>query len=170
MDMTRNSGFTLLELMVTLAVAAILATIAIPSFWNLIQSNRATTEANELVSALHLARSEAIKRGTRVSLCPSSNQTTCTGGTNWSQGWIVFLDTAANDGSAAVVGEVIRAWNRLSGNNNLTGPSTVRYRGPGDVISAGDFFHQLTGCTGDQRRAINIAASGRISVTRVQCV
>jgi type IV fimbrial biogenesis protein FimT len=167
--MKAHSGFTLLELMITLAVAAILATIAIPSFWTIIQNNRATTEANELVTALNFARSEAIKRGARVSLCPSTSQTGCTGGTNWSNGWIVFVDTAANDGSAAVVGEVVRVWTSLSGINNLAGPANIRYRGPGDVIGAGNFTHQLPGCSGDQRRTISIAASGRINVTRSNC-
>jgi type IV fimbrial biogenesis protein FimT len=168
--MKQDSGFTLIELMVTLAVAAILATVAIPSFWNIIQSNRATTEANELVTALHFARSEAIKRGARISLCPSTNQTGCTGGADWSNGWIIFLDTAANDGSAAVVGEVLRVWNSLSGGTSLGGPANIRYRASGDVIGAGDFIHQLTGCTGEQRRTISVAASGRISVTRSDCV
>jgi type IV fimbrial biogenesis protein FimT len=168
--MKRYSGFTLVELMVTLAVAAILATLAIPSFWNIIQNNRATTEANELVSALHFARSEAIKRATRVSLCPSTNQTGCTGGTDWSDGWIIFVDTAASDSSAAVVGEIVRVWNALSGGTSLAGPGNLRYRAPGDAISAGDFIHQLPGCTGDQRRTVSVGASGRISVTRSDCV
>ena len=167
--MKRHSGFTLIELMVTLVVAAILATIAIPSFWNTIQSNRATTEANELVTALHYARSEAIKRGARVSLCPSTNQTGCTGGTNWANGWIIFVDTAASDGSAAAVGEVVRVWNALSSSTSLSGPASMRYRASGDVISAGDFIHQLSGCTGDQRRTVSVAASGRVSATRSDC-
>lgn len=63
-------GFTLLELLVTLAVAAIIMTIAIPASARLIQDVRVTVSVNRLVAALHLARSEAVRRGERVSLCP----------------------------------------------------------------------------------------------------
>lgn len=83
----KSLGFTLIELMVTIAIAAILMGIAIPSFVATISSNRLTTSANELVSALNLARSEAIKRGIQVTLLR-------TGNTNqvWENGWQVFTD------------------------------------------------------------------------------
>ena len=102
--MKRSRGFTLIELMITLVLAAIILTLAVPGFQDIIRNNRAATQANELVTALGLARSEAVKRGARVSLCPSTDQASCTGGADWSNGWIVFLDTAANDLAAPVVG------------------------------------------------------------------
>jgi type IV fimbrial biogenesis protein FimT len=58
-----NTGFTLLELMITIAIAGILVGVAIPSFTSIITSNRLTAYANELVTALNLARNEAVKRG-----------------------------------------------------------------------------------------------------------
>lgn len=79
-----NQGFTLIELMVTISIAAILLGIAIPSFTSTITSNRLTTNANELVTALNLARSEAIKRGQHVVVKKT--------GPNWENGWQVFVD------------------------------------------------------------------------------
>lgn len=87
---SRQHAFTLIELIVTLSVAGILAAIAVPSFSSLIKDNRLTTQINELAFALNLARSEAIKRGTDVTLCNSNDKTTCSG--TWSDGWIVFSD------------------------------------------------------------------------------
>jgi type IV fimbrial biogenesis protein FimT len=79
-----EKGFTLLELMVTLAIAAILATMAIPNFTEIITSNRLTTYNNELVAALNLARSEAIKRNQQIIVRKT--------GANWENGWHVFVD------------------------------------------------------------------------------
>jgi type IV fimbrial biogenesis protein FimT len=94
----RSSGYTLMELMVTIAIAGILLGVAIPSFTSIISSNRLTTYANELVTALNFARSEAIKRGLRITLCKSTNGDSCTTGDDWSQGWIIFTD---HDNNAA---------------------------------------------------------------------
>src|SRR5688572_16029390 len=87
----RVSGFTLIELMVTIAVASVLLGIAVPSFNQLIVTNRLTAQANEVVSAINFARSEAIKRNTSISFCRTSSATatTCAASAgNW-QDWIV---------------------------------------------------------------------------------
>lgn len=87
-----QSGFTLLELMITLTIAGILIGIAIPSFISTISGNRLTTYTNELVTAINLARNESIKRGEIVVVRKM--------GTNWDDGWRVFVDvdrsTASN--------------------------------------------------------------------------
>lgn len=77
-------GFSLLELMTTVAVLAILVAIAVPSFTTLINSNRLTSQANELVVAFQYARSEAARLNSRVTLCPSSDGESCSGG-DWSR-------------------------------------------------------------------------------------
>ncbi|HIQ14315.1 MAG TPA: prepilin-type N-terminal cleavage/methylation domain-containing protein [Leucothrix sp.] len=87
----KSAGFTLIELIVTVSIAAILMSIAVPSFKNMIDSNRLSTGTNELVSALILARSEALKRGQNVSVCAITDQRTCSG-TDFATGWIVFVD------------------------------------------------------------------------------
>ncbi len=92
-----NNGFTLIEIMVTVAIVGIFASIALPSFANLIENNRNNTAANELVSNLLLAKSEALKRSNSVTICPSTDQATCSPNRDFSTGWIMFLDCNGND-------------------------------------------------------------------------
>ncbi len=94
----QNSGFTLIELIITVSIVAILVSIAAPSFRTMLENNRATTTTNELVSALLLARSEALKRRNNISICTSTDQATCAGNgeRDFSKGWIVFQDCDGN--------------------------------------------------------------------------
>lgn len=92
-------GFNLLELMITITVAAILLAIALPSFRNVIHRGRVTSASNELLATLSYARTEAITRGQLVSLCPSSDSASCAGGTAYEAGWIVYTYPA---GAASV--------------------------------------------------------------------
>jgi type IV fimbrial biogenesis protein FimT len=89
---------TLLELLTVLAVIAVLLAIAVPSFVSLTQTNRVAGEVNALSGALQFARAEAIKEGVPVTICASSNGTSCLGASTsaWNTGWIVFSDTNGN--------------------------------------------------------------------------
>jgi type IV fimbrial biogenesis protein FimT len=87
-----QAGFTMVELMMSIIVAAILVSLAVPSFTGVINSNRLTGPANELLAGLQGARATAISRNTRVVLCRSDDGATCsTAGGNW-PGWIAFVD------------------------------------------------------------------------------
>lgn len=87
-----NRGFTLIEMMVAIAVATILSMIAVPSFRNASLSSQLRSSANDFVASANLARSEAIKRGTAVTMCVSAGGSSCTAG-GWEQGWIVLSGT-----------------------------------------------------------------------------
>ena len=86
----RQTGFSLLELIVTMAVAAILIGIAIPSYRSVVERNSVTARVNDLVGDLHYARSEAATRGQDVYICASSDGTRCAQSGDWTQGWIVY--------------------------------------------------------------------------------
>jgi type IV fimbrial biogenesis protein FimT len=90
-------GFTLVELLIVLAVGSILLAIAVPGYGFLVEANRLTAATNNLVVAMHFARSESIKRGVRVSMCTTSNPTAaapvCDQAAGWHQGWLVFEDS-----------------------------------------------------------------------------
>ena len=88
-----TSGFTLVEMIVTMAILAILLSVAAPSYNSTVSSTRMSGEINNLMSSLNLARSEAIKQGLSVSVCPAVSPTattnTCAATSDWSTGWIV---------------------------------------------------------------------------------
>jgi len=107
----KQNGFTLAELLVTLAVFSILVTVGVPSFNQTLLNNRQVSSLNILVGSMQLARSEAIVQNRRVTLCGSDDGQTC--GNSWSNGWVVFVD---GDGDGQVNGTevVLRSVNDIS--------------------------------------------------------
>lgn len=174
----KQNAFTLLELMVTVAVIGILTAIAAPSFKTMIANNRSATIAQELMDAINLARAEAIKRGKRVSICASSNGTSCTG--TWNNGWIIFDDGAATDTATPTVTSRVQAHvgdasATISVSKNGTTQTYIRFtslgmlaRGPTDTNTLA-ITAQYSGCQGQSARQILIGLAGRISLSKVAC-
>ena len=95
----KPAAFTLIELMVALALAGILAATTAPNWRAFLATSELRDRSEALARALSVARSEAIKRGTRVDLCPSADRLRCASGATWELGWLTFV----NDGNAASV-------------------------------------------------------------------
>lgn len=158
-------GFTLIELLVTLAVAAILITVAVPNFQMFVMNSRMASQANDLITSLSVARSEAVKRGANVTLCASSDGNTCTG--TWAQGWIV-RDAAG----------LIQVQRGLSGSSTLSGgtdvASTLTYTPNGRTAIAASATPEtttLTLCPPSPAivngRAIQVERTGRARVSEI---
>ena len=172
-----SKGFTAIELMVTVAVLAILAGIAAPSFNPIIERWRVRQISEELQSTLYFARSEAIKRGGNVTILRSDDGGGCTAvGTDtslWSCGWIVFADLD-NDGELDSGEDTLQttpAPNKVSvqftntSDAKLTDPIKVdRWGRFSSTNAAIDFAFRLTPKSGSTANAssICVSSSGRI--------
>lgn len=139
-----KKGFTLLELMVTLFIAAILMAIAIPSFETLINNSRMNSAYSSLVTELNYARSEAVQRNTSVTICASSNQATCSNTNNWHLGRLVFVDVNGN-GAVNAEDTLLKVFPRSEANISMisavfTNASFIVYNSNGTVNQAGTLF------------------------------
>jgi type IV fimbrial biogenesis protein FimT len=161
--MKKERGFTLLELMVTVTIVAILAALAAPSFTRLIADNNLSTQVNSLLADLRFARSEAIKRGINITLCPSStslNTTATCSGSDWRTGWIAFIDADANN-SRANTETILRRQEAFAAgasivSNNPTPISSLRFNAEG----------RIPGGMG----ALNFTAVNNIAPNRLLCI
>jgi len=155
-----RDGFTLVELMVTVAILSILLTLAVPTMRSIIANSYASGISNEFVAALNYARSEAVKRRTNIVMCTSSNGSTCRAdgnSTNWHMGWVILNGA-----------QVMRASAQLDGGATLTGPSSITYGSTGSAL-ANTFQLRLTHCTRSNNRDVTVGVTGRIGVSRVAC-
>jgi type IV fimbrial biogenesis protein FimT len=151
-----GAGFTLVELMITVAVFAIVAAIAAPAMQSMVAASRLNGATGEMVTALQLARSEAIRRNTRVTVCASANGTACSGSGDWSR-WIV------TDGGAVPIRD-----QSANADLRLSGPGAGIIFNPSGLIRA---EQGLTVCSPttkvtDNRRVITILISGVVSYAR----
>jgi type IV fimbrial biogenesis protein FimT len=127
----RMTGFTMMELLIVITIVAILAGIGAPSFRNITTSYRIAGEVNGLLGDMQFARAEAIKEGQNVTICVSSNGTSCTGGTAWQNGWTVFPVVATAPTAAQSAATVLRVQSAFSGSDTFvdhtSGTNTVTF-------------------------------------------
>lgn len=151
--MNRFRGFTLVELIITMALVAVLLALAVPGMTPLIRSNRLATEANKFITMLNFARSEAIKRNSNVDVVAA--------GGSWTGGLSVSL---------AADGTVLRTANAIRHNFTLTtvgGVTTLQYLPSGRSNVTETFV--LCETSGEPGRQIDINITGRISVQTIAC-
>ena len=163
-----QAGFTMVELAITLAIAGVMAAMALPGMQYLIESNRATTSVNAFIGALNYARSEAIKRGIRVAVCRSEDGTSCSAGSDWEAGWLVFVNVDGVEPPAVntVDGDLIlRMHPELANNITLESDTTyedyVLFRSNGSLPSSG-LFKACIGTDDTRAQGVVLSRTGRI--------
>ena len=157
----RFAGVTLVELLFTMAVLAILVAIAVPSFRGASLSSRLTAAANDLHASVQIARSEAIKSNTTVTLCTSTNGSSCAASGDWEQGWIV-LDVNDN---------VLDSHPALQDGYKVIEASSTEellFQPIGVGASAAAFKVCREDPLGEQERAVTITGTGLAYVTRTE--
>lgn len=157
--MNRQKGFTLIELMITVAVLAIVLSIAAPSFSNILLNNRINTTAHELQAAMQIARSEAVMRKSTVTLCRANAALdSCADGTDWSQGWLLIFGD-----------EVLKVW-QVGGGLEVVGPTAgIAFFGSGMVRQANSVSVQGQGCPNGEQRKVHINRAGGVRMEKNSC-
>ena len=167
-----QAGFTLIELMITVSVAAILMGIGIPAMSSMVENNRRTQVVNDLVGGLHLARNTAQATGEPIGLCPlaAAGAATCTPGSGWQNGWLVFRDSNA-DGVHGTDEEVLRRAGALPRGISLSSSnaSLLRYRRNRGVSGNTTFTICPDSDGTGNGRAIAVGVAGFPRLTTVNC-
>lgn len=165
--MTGEKGFTLIELMVTIAIAAILVTVAVPSFSNFITNNRLNIVADEIVNTINFVRSESVKRNSPIVFCrvASATATTCDSDDVWSH-WVILAGT-----NVIRRGDLNSYNSTLSVKSDLTDDRVV-FGGDGLARTGGSLINESTfticsnSGSGDSTRTVAFGAASRISINR----
>ncbi|MEE9354028.1 MAG: GspH/FimT family pseudopilin [Methylococcaceae bacterium] len=157
-----SKGFSLIELLVTVSMLGIILGMAIPSFRSMISDNQMSTQSNDFLSDINFARSEAVKRGESVSLCKSSDSTTCSTSASigWEAGWVI-KNSSGNilKIHPALKGDAVTLKGETAVKNKIDiSPRGFMAASSGKVILC-DSTHQNA-----QSKAIVLSTTGRVKV------
>lgn len=169
---TFNSGFTLIELIVTILVASLLLAIAVPSLQGFIANSQVDSTSTEFIASLNYARAEAVHRGLSVTICPSNaNQTGCSATATWKQnGWLVFVDPTASGvlPSQASLIQVVPA--QPTAISFSSTQNAIIYSSEGFLLSAaGTYTVNNPKCIGNNGRQITLSSVGLPALTYIAC-
>lgn len=165
-------GFTLLELITAIAVASILLGLGIPAFNNMIRDSQIASESSNLYTAMTLARSEALKRGVRVSVCPPETVEAedCDPDGDWTKGWMMFADDFGSPGVVDPSDVILQIWSAPAAGTNIgTAMKAVTFNRSGRAELDGTFGINKAGCINNQKRRMSIDFSGRVGLSRTDC-
>lgn len=168
---TRCRGFTLVELLATLVVLGVLVGIGAPALSAMVRDARLTAFTNELHAAIFLARSEAIRRGQRVSLCTSRDGLQCAADAGWESGWVMFPDPNGNvfrDAGETLIRSRGPANAGLTARGNGTLARYLSYvpSGTSRAVNGALQMGTLRICEDDRQRSLIISAVGRVRTER----
>ncbi|HRF83012.1 MAG: GspH/FimT family pseudopilin [Xanthomonadales bacterium] len=167
MSPARQSGFTMIELMVTIAVVAILAALALPSFQASLRSNRVATTSNELLASLSLARTEAIRGLGPAGVCPSADGTSCATTTDWAAGWTVWREDRLAGG---VVERTVVRYVQPKQRMVVTGPDAgVEFTTQGRLDGAAETFDVNPIDVATPARCVRVNPTGQARVSQGAC-
>lgn len=160
--MKQQTGFTLNELVITVALVGIVTAIGLPAMGEFVKNDRLTTQINVLVGHLAMARSQAVTLHLPVTVCASKNQSTCSSA-DWADGWIIYVD-ADSSGTLTVGDEVLRAQQALAGENRLssTTGSAVTFDDRGFAPNGAGSFSLCDDRGTAHMKAISISITGRV--------
>lgn len=173
--MSRQRGFSIYELAVTLVVLAILVALASPSMSDFLRRNRVAASTNNLLHAINYARAESLRGGFPVTLCPTADGASCSNATNWS-GMDMMAVRDGNRTGAPAVQQLLQVFEGGAGQLTVTAPAAfVRFLPSGRVqsftgnVAENSFSIVPDGCKANERRDLHITRMGRVRKSEVSC-
>jgi type IV fimbrial biogenesis protein FimT len=161
----KSDGFTIIELMITILVLAVLISLGAPNLYQMIVNNRLTTEVNSLVAGLQYARSEALRRNTVVTIGASS--------TDWSSGWNVWIDTDA-DNAVDGTETLLRSQNSQASGYTIeppssvtTSPAALRFNANGTIANASPLVMEVCK-SGSVGRVVTVSMVGQVQTSNTK--
>ncbi len=169
----REGGFTLIELMVTIAILGIVLSVGVPSYRAIVMDNRMSSQANLFATSIKLARSNAVKYQRNATVCSSSDfdaaVPTCAASADWSDGWIVWVDKDRD--AATDANEIISVFGPVHDSSELKSTSANRftYDARGFATTAAGELTLCDSRSGEMGRIIKVNATGRTNISRQGC-
>ncbi len=166
----KTQGFSLIELITTMAIAGIFMAIAIPSYQSIISSTGISAEVNDLYRDLEFARSEATKRGLNVAVCPSSNGSSCSTQASWASGWIVMVPSAGScvntTGTVLRIKQTFTSKDTAAYTPSQAGQTSLCFNRMGFVPTSnlGMFTFNTTPANNSTKRCLAVSAVGHVQI------